>query len=491
MTNFTKLTRWDADYYKSLTDDECIVCLTEREVYLLNEAIRAIRWSGTRWIGNIIGLDFDEIASNLQYRLDERMTCQNISDLLQKITQLETKIDYIFNETVINEGDTIITPETSPYDLYTPEELDEQFSIATDGCDTPDKDALFAGIREFVDYVHKSNIDALENIGQASGVAEQAGRLISAMPLFGLLPFDEVADYTAFLMTELLDEYEATVDEALLESVTCDLFCRAVASNCTFNFSDAVNYFGSKLGTTLFDLYDDLASVVQFALTGTFSGDDYFYFMCTFQFIAVAVADHFFNVHGIDKYMIEVAAGMNSPDNDWTLLCDACPTFYWYLSLDFANGQQGTSLLAGNAGVFEDGAWVVRGSPNANVFFERVIDSVPRSIAKVRTTADRLGSQGSGTFDYHREHTSPSGTLGGTYSQIHNSNFLGDGTPVVTASGTIADTTPLVKSMLWGIAVAGAYNAATRYAKCRKVEIWGYDNGDGKPTGSVWVTALP
>lgn len=393
MTNFTKLTRWDADYYKTLTDDECIVCLTEREVYLLNEAIRAMRWSSTRWIGNIIGLDFDEIASNLQYRLDERVTCQNVNDLLQKISQLETKINAIYNDTIVDNGGTVPTPETSPYDLRTPEQFDEEFSIATDGCDTPDKDALFAGIREFVDYVNKANIDALQNIGQAGGTSEQVGRLISGIPVIGLLPFDEVADYVAFLMNELLDEYEATVDEALLETVTCDLFCIAVANNCTFNLSDAINYYGSKLGTTLFDLYDDLANVVQFALTGTFSGDDYFYFMSTFQFIAVAVADSYFNVQGMDKYMIEVASGMNSPDNDWTLLCDACPTFYRLWSHEFVRGLGDFVIIAGTL----DGGRIKGGDSGTSRVIELNLNDFNPAwrIRGVKMYGERLGGTSS------------------------------------------------------------------------------------------------
>lgn len=338
MTNFNKLVRWDADFYKDTPEDDCIVCLTEREVYLIGNIIDALKWSGTRWVGNIVGLDFDKIASDLKYKLDERMTCQNLGDLLQKLTQLEKKIDIIYGDTIIDNGDTLPTPDTAPYDVTTPEAFNEEFSIATEGCDTDDKDALYAGIREFVLYVNQANIDALQNIGQAGNLAAQAGRLISGVPVLGLLPFDEIADYTAFLMNELLDEYEATVNDELLENVTCDLFCIAVNSDCTFNLADAINYYGGKLGSTVFDLYDNLANVVQFAATGTFSGDDYFYFMTVFQFIAVAVADSYFAVNGMDYYMVQVATGMNSPDNDWTLLCDACPPMYRLYTHEFSGG---------------------------------------------------------------------------------------------------------------------------------------------------------
>lgn len=338
-TNFEKLVRWDADYYKELSDDDCIVCLTEREVYIIGQITDMLRWRRTRWIGDILGLDFDLIASNLEYKLSERMTCQNLSNLVEKIGQLETKIDYIFNETTINEGDTLPALETLPYDVTTPEQFAEEFSIATESCDEEDKHELYAGIRQFVNYVHNANIDALQKIQQAGNLAAQAKRLTSGIPVLGLLPFDEIADYTAFIIDELLDEYEATVDETLLETVTCDLFCIAVASDCNFRLSDAINYYGSKIGTTALDLTASLANVVQFALTGTFSGDQYFYFMTTFQFIAVAVADSYFSVNGMDSYMLQVAAGMNSPDADWMLLCDECPPLYRIWTHNFVYGM--------------------------------------------------------------------------------------------------------------------------------------------------------
>lgn len=349
MTNFNKLVRWDADFYNSLPDDDCIICVTEQEVYLLGQILDMLRWSKTRWIGNLVGMDFDLIASNLEYKLAERMSCTSITTLVEKISQLEQKIEYIFDETVINEGDTIITENTTVTEAISPETFGEDFTFATDSCDTADKDALYGGIREFVNYVNANNIDALQQVAQAGGVPEQAGRLISAMPLIGLLPFDEIADFAAFLANELLEEYEATVDETLLETVTCDLFCIAVANDCTFRLDDAINYFGGKLPTGFLGTTSSLANVVGFAATGTFAGDDYFYYMCVFQFIAVAVGDHYFSVHGMDYYMLRLASGLNSPDNDWTLLCDECPPYYRRVTLNF---------LTDDGGVYQDSAAV-------------------------------------------------------------------------------------------------------------------------------------
>jgi len=337
-TNFEKLVGWDADFYKELSDDDCIVCLTEREVYIIGQITNALRWKATRWIGDIAGLDFDLIASNLEYKLSERMTCQNITTLLEKLQSLETKIDYIFEQTATDNGDVIPDETTTAWDVTTPEEFSEDFTYTTDGCDTEDKDALYGAIFQLVRYVNQVNIDALQQLSQIGNVAQQIDKLISAAT-GGLTPLDEVAGYVDFLVNELLEEYEATVDEELLETVTCDLFCIAVSSNCSINMSDVINYYGSKIGSTALDLTSSLANVMQFAAIGTFSGDEYFYFMTTFQFITVALTDHFFNVDSMSGYMTQLAAGANSPDNDWTLLCDACPPLYRKLTVNFAYGQ--------------------------------------------------------------------------------------------------------------------------------------------------------
>jgi hypothetical protein len=346
MTNFEKLVRWDADYYKSLTDDDCIVCLTEREIYLLEQVIEPIRWQNTRWTGDTSGLDFNLITSDLAYKLSERMTCQNITKLLEKLQSLENKIDYVFEQTVINEGDILPDEDTPAWDVTTPEEFAEEFTFATDACDDPAKDSLYAGIYQLVRYINQVNIDALQSLAQIGNLAQQVDKLISAAT-GGLTPLDEVAAYVNFLVDELLDEYEATVDEELLETVTCDLFCIAVSSNCSLNLSDVINYYGSKIGSTVIDLTSSLANVMQFAATGTFSGDEYFYFMTTFQFITVALTDHFFGVDSMTNYMTQLAAGANSPDNDWTLLCDECPTLYRRKIWNFAYGQSDVIITTG------------------------------------------------------------------------------------------------------------------------------------------------
>jgi len=348
-TNFDKLVRWDADYYKELTDDDCIVCLTEREVYIIGQIIDMIRWSRTRWIGDLLGLDFDLIAGNLEYKLAERMTCQNITKLLEKITQLESKIDYVFNETVVNEGDTVFNAyETVMDDVFTPEQMTTgDMVVEAETCDEAGKSQIYGSVVQLVRYIVQNNTDFLEQLGQNFGnIAEQIQTVTGAFPPTDFLAADDLAKYVNFLVDELKEEYEAIVDEELIQQTICDLFCIAVANDCVLTMYDTFHYFASKLSPSFSNVATTLGDLVQFALIGTFSTDMYFYFLCYFQLLSAAMSN-VVTGDSLAVYEQQIAAGFNSPDGDWEIFCIDCPTLYrkkiWYF--DFSS--DGAAITGG------------------------------------------------------------------------------------------------------------------------------------------------
>ena len=362
------LTRWDADYYKSLTDDDCIVCLTEREVYLLGQIIEQLTWSNTRWIGDKSGLDFKAIAGNLEYKLSERMTCENLSSILttvinlqETVTELQSTVNIIYNETMPGADIPIFDAETTTVsDTHTPQELSD-FGVTADTCDTAGKDATYGAVSQLVRYINQVNIDLLERVNQAGNLPDQIARLISAIPVLGLLPIDEIFSWAQFIATELEDEYNATVDEALLQSVICDLFCIAVANNCHLDFNDVYNYFAGKVSPTLGHATTTFLSLVQFGTTGTFAGDDYFYYFCYFQLTTVGLGQFFFGVNSLNDYAYQARAGLNSPDNDWEIFCLDCPPLYRLYTHDFEQGQLGWEIdtlgVSTTDGVWDGNRW--------------------------------------------------------------------------------------------------------------------------------------
>jgi len=351
-----KLTRWDADWYKSLTDDECIVCLSERQIYLIRMMLEPLLWSSSRWIGDKSELDFDLIKSELQFRLDEVMTCEQLTTILDTVNELQLAITNILNDINQDNIDPSFDVDTTTInDTYSPQELAD-FGVSTAACDTDGKNQIYAAIDKVVRFIAQNNTDFLEEIEQHVGnLAEVASTLLAAFPPTNFLAIDDLSDQVQFLIEELLEEYNATTDEALIQQTICDLFCIAVARDCALDFTDLLNYFANKLPNSPSAFFTSWSSLMQFAVIGTFSGDEYFYYMCFLQLFAALTGDGLYGSNPIEIYALQMRAGMNNPDNDWTILCvEECPTIVaWSHDIDLANAAYGMWSVSGGLQVAE------------------------------------------------------------------------------------------------------------------------------------------
>lgn len=343
-----KLGKWDADFYNELSDDDCIVCLNEQQVYLLGQIIEQITWQRTRWTGDTSGMDLAAIAGELEHRLADRMTCEQISNISNVINQLQLQVANL-TTTVNNYVDPApdpdpITDDTPLNEAVTPSDM-SAIGTTIEGCDTDDKNALYGAINQVVRYIVQVNADFLESMTQAAGnIVEQFQTLFGAFPPTDLLAADEISKYINFLIDELLEEYNATITEDLIQETICDLFCIAVDSGCNTNMYDISNYFGSKVDPTFSNFALTYANLVQFALTGTFSGDMYFHYLCYFQLASAAMGDGI-GLQSLRPYEYQLAAGQNSPDNDWTIFCIECPEFLRVVEYDFTRGLQGWEFI--------------------------------------------------------------------------------------------------------------------------------------------------
>jgi len=411
-TNFEKLVRWDADFYKSLSQGDCILCLTEQQVYLIGQITDSLRWFNTRWIGDKSGMDFNTIAEELEYRISERMSCGKLTQLAEQMNQLQITVNTRTN-TVNNYIDPAADPEPTTAD--TP--LDEAIPVAElaahgttiDGCDTDDKDALYSAINTVVRYIHQVNQQLLIDLGQSTGnIIEQSQTLLGAFPPTDLVAADDITKYINFLIDELKEEYDATVDEELLQATVCDLFCIAVSNGCNTNMYDISNYFGGKVDPTFANFAATYGNIVQFAFLGTFSGDMYFYYLCYFQLAGVAIGQGL-GFETLRDYDLQLAAGQNSPDNDWTLFCTDCPEFHRLWTWDFARGMgefefeiigAGADCDAGTVAGIYDGAAVKGiqcGSQNTLGVILPALDTW--RIRSVKLYTRRENGIGNGTYD--------------------------------------------------------------------------------------------
>lgn len=344
--------------------------------------------------------------------------------LTAQLAPINSTITTLYQQQLINNG---FVPETStPSDYYTPEYL-QDLGVQADTCDTAGKDKIYGAVDQLVRYIHTVNVDFLQELSQAANVPQQVERFVAAVPGVGILPFDELIGYTAFLVDELLAEYNATADETLLQTVICDLFCIAVNSGCRFDSNDVYNYFAGKVSPTFSNSTTTLANLIQFAITGTFAGDDYFYFLCYFQLAVAGLKQKFMGIQGVETYALQMAAGFNSPDNDWFIFCISCPTQYRVWSWDFANGL-GEWVI--DAGTLESGR--IRGTASTNPKLANVkmtFDPTWRVIG-VRINNERIDGIANGSHDTRRFCLRPTANSNTGEIAAMTGGFLGNGVRV-------------------------------------------------------------
>lgn len=313
--------RWDADYYKSLSDEDCIVCLTERQIYLLGQYIEAIMWVKTRWTGDISELDFVGMAGNLEKALAESMTCETLTLLAQQVADLAAQVQSIIDTQ--NQGDVNITIDSTIDTVGT--DTDANLGGDIEGCD---HDVLWGGVNSLIDYMHAKNVDLLNELNQNIGnTALIAADLISAIPAIGaLFPIDEAIDFGAFLVNELGEEYVAIADEDFLTEVKCELFCATNSGDpCGVSLDDLISLVNSHNSYTITTAATTLVDIVNFVLTGTFAGEQWFWALTSLQLQIAALGETFLDKRGTAGYELYLAAGYNNPDSDWSILCEECP----------------------------------------------------------------------------------------------------------------------------------------------------------------------
>jgi len=321
------------------------------------------------------------------------------------VADLQTTVNNIANPG----SDPVITDDTQ-LNIALPSADATAFSTDIDVCDDDGKSALYGACVYIVNYINQSNIDFLEQLTQATGnLAQQANILLEAFPPTDILAVDSVAKYIGFLIDELLDEYNATVTQELLQATMCDLFCIAASNDCTLTLYDICNYFGGKVDPSFANFATTFANLVEFASIGTFSGDMYFHYMCYFNLVSVALGQGI-GLGSAEDFQLQLLAGQNNPDGDWELLCDECPTFHRLWTWNFSGGMGEFAFTTAGAGADCSAATVLGtlvggrikgvqcGSQNA---IGLVMPFNPAwRVRSVNLHGERLNGISNGTYDY-------------------------------------------------------------------------------------------
>jgi hypothetical protein len=266
--------------------------------------------------------------------------CGDVEDCLETSTIINN-----INQTIINieqGGSNSGNPGNvdKPPEEGANHETGNEAAFEPDDCGDSDRDKLWGAISTFVDYCHNVNTDFFQQIQVYTSRAKLLGTVISAIPLFGLLPIDEATTAAAQLADIVAAEYFGNVLTTGLYEIKCDLFCQAVANGCYFDVNTAFNYFLDNDGISPINSDSTFEDYVANIASGfTVSGNEVFCLMSAWQLAVASLGEQFGDAKGMKFYTKAAQAGALSPDSTWQAWCDECPVEDgdWTVVLDFAN----------------------------------------------------------------------------------------------------------------------------------------------------------
>lgn len=155
-----------------------------------------------------------------------------------------------------------------------------------------DKDEIFGGAMALLVHLDERVKDFLSALAAATNVLEAVSELVSAVPLLGLLPFDEILAVMNVINDIGASVINAALTPELREGLACALFCDIVENGGVFNETILINWRGAHLPT---------GNAGQAAIIN----------MSEF----LPLKEHF------DRYFL----GLNDLNADWETLCDCLP----------------------------------------------------------------------------------------------------------------------------------------------------------------------
>jgi hypothetical protein len=319
--------------------------------YKLNKKWAPIVFGWLDWLEDVAGwadaedenyegiqaiLAFEEGIDLPEFELD----CGDVEDCLETSTIINNIIDSIDG---IEQGGS---QSGNPNNVDKPPAQGAGYETGNEAafdpvdCGHDDLDKLWGAISDFVDFAHNVNLDFFQQISSYTSRAKLLGTIISAIPLFGLLPIDEAVSAAAQLADFISVDYNASVTTVGLYEIKCDLFCDAVANGCHFDVNTAFAYFLDNDGISGINADSTFEDYVANIASGfTVTGNEVFNLMSAWQLAVASLGEKFGNATGMNAYTKAAQAGALSPDSGWEAWCEECQPEDgdWVVVLDFAN----------------------------------------------------------------------------------------------------------------------------------------------------------
>lgn len=420
------------------------------------------------------------------------MSCDDIADCIESS---QAVLDAILQQLTAN-GFTQNNYTSAPSAPYlTPAQTAENLLPATYSCSDAQ---IMATAKALTIAFDRAVTDILDEIELLTDPAELLAILGDNVEFVSYLTtFGEVATW---MQDTFASVYNASYDAIVEQNIACLIYCAAIV-DCEITLDMLISVMVDGMGAiepppdpddvqALFEWLIGIDTSVGEAVVCAF----FWFVLQTMRFAASLLPDGFVVIADLKEI---IAGSIGKTDNSY-LNCDDCPptetpNTYWLLEWDFTLGQQGTILQTGTPGVFGNSGYEGRGTPT-RVGFQYPLGTTTVYLAGWDMTYMARGAIGNGTNDYGRLRTNPQNNYGGTWVSVDTNNFLncnqndcntGETTTLFVDNNVPAQAIEVV------VSVDGAYVSPTNVARIYKARLWGYNHGDYKPAGAVWVSSIP
>lgn len=208
-----------------------------------------------------------------------------------------------------------------------------------------DNDAVAGKVMAIIDKMNTRNVDFLEIVEVGTNDEERVSQVLSAIPVLGESPADEIINLIQGFLENFTENYAAAITDDWLASVYGDLFCIALAKeDCSLTFQDVFDYFNARAGAEL-SVGSVISNIFSFVVNGDFSTDDLVASGMYLIQLSYILAGQEFNGMSIPKMgAITRDAGTSEAWMDW----DACGPTLPILIINPAGYAGGTYEVTGD-----------------------------------------------------------------------------------------------------------------------------------------------
>lgn len=341
MRNLQKIIRWDYGFYAAQGTQDCLVCLTPQQIYLVGQIIEPLKWKNTRWVGDTSQVDLGDISANLEYRLSEAIMCDCITDLQTQIQNLQYQVSQIF-ESSVTQANTDNNIDIF-FDTAKQNAAISSYDIGIVG--NCNDDELWSGILEVVTKLAQLGEDMLDTLLAQAEIIERAAYWVAIVPLVG----DIIGEAVINALLELentVQAYDAYRTDAAIEDIACDIFCMVKAQCRLPTNREFMDYYLGLSPAGLQNLYELSWKAIFDTVFGTsFATNQLTFFAINVFVLATLWIDgEVLGRRGVRWLGIWFAAGASAPSSNWQLLCEDCSEFEIIATSDGWIGGQSTGV---------------------------------------------------------------------------------------------------------------------------------------------------